>query len=122
MTDELVLTQHFIACIRYGGSRCAACCVVFDRYKVCRRHCKALKKHLEEHPDFTAAAMKQFEESKVKNINKGDLFVLGNAGKFAGKNLPDEVLGCRICSFIAKSPRGLRIHMKRSHKSRSDCT
>ena len=98
MTDELVQTQHFIACTRYSGNRCAMCCVIFDRYKVCRRHCKELKAHLEKYPDLPTKSAQQFEESKLKNINKGDLFALGNAGKFAGKNLPDEILGCKVCS------------------------
>ena len=122
MTEEkgLVLVNHFISCSRFNSTRCALCCVVFDRYKVCRRHCKELKGHLKEHPDLAETARQQFEESKNKNINSGNLFTIGDKGKFAGKNLPDEVLGCKICDFTAKSERGLRVHMRRSHKFRAD--
>ena len=124
MTDDNkpIPTQHFIPCTRYSSTRCALCCVIFDRYKVCRRHCKELKNHLSKHPDLTEKAIRQIEERKTENINKANLFDMANVGKYAGKNLPDEILGCRVCSFIAKSPRGLKIHMRRSHKLKLDLT
>ena len=79
----------------------------YDRYKACRRHCSILKEVLDEHKELVNIAKEYFEQKK-KAIT-GDT-------KFLGENLPDNLLGCNICNFIAKSERGLKIHMKRTHK------
>lgn len=99
-------------CPRYGGTRSALCCVSYDRYKACRRHCTALRAILDIEKDLVAVAEEYFKnKTKGKNV-EGDLF----GTKFLGKNIPDPALGCRFCSFVAKSERGFRIHMKRTHK------
>lgn len=67
---------------------------------------------LDVEKDLVAVAEEYFKnKTKGKNV-EGDLF----GTKFLGKNIPDAALGCIFCSFIAKSERGLRIHMKRTHK------
>ena len=83
----------------------------YDRYKACRRHCTALRALLEKEPDLVAQAEEYFSK-KAKGKEELDLF----GAKYIGKNLPDAVLGCKNCPFIAKSERGLRIHMKRTHR------
>lgn len=84
----------------------------YDRYKACRRHCAALRVHIESHPELIEQAKDYFKKKTEDNEEKSDLFGV----KYIGKNLPDARLGCKMCSFIAKSERGLRIHMKRTHK------
>jgi hypothetical protein len=81
--------------------------VSYDRYKTCRRHCSILKEVLDKHKDLINIAKEYFEQKKA--TIRGDT-------KFLGENLPDNLLGCNICNFIAKSERGLRIHMRRTHK------
>lgn len=104
MSDENKETT--IKCMRFGGYRYAASCVSFDRYRACRRRCPTLQKLMEDEPDFatkTAEKMKDRPEQPLLSA------------KFAGSNLPDAKLACRYCNFIAKTERGLRVHMKRSH-------
>jgi len=85
--------------------------VSYDRYKACRRHCPSLRVITKELPDIVKIAEAYF--AKKSQVEEGkDLFGV----RYIGKNLPDADLGCKICKFIAKSPRGLRIHMKRTHK------
>lgn len=67
---------------------------------------------MEKVPDLVAQAEEYFNNKAKQKEGTEDLFGV----KYLGKNLPDELLGCKICSFIAKSERGLRIHMKRTHK------
>jgi hypothetical protein len=107
---------HYIECPRFGGTRCAACCVFFDRYKTCRRKCAPLGKHLIKYSELPEQAKNHFEERKKKEDSfaaslPAELF------KSAGENLPNAKFGCNICKFIAKSERGLKVHMKRSHGS-----
>lgn len=83
----------------------------YDRYKACRRHCSALKEMIATVPDLVDKATEYFQK-KTQSPEGVDLFGV----KYLGKNLPDELLACKICDFIAKSERGLKIHMKRTHK------
>lgn len=101
--------QHFIACPATGGTRCAACCVYFDRYKGCRRHCASLNKHLTANPTLIEEVRKYYEEKKKTKPQE-------DANKFFGQFLPTPELNCMFCKFIAKSARGLKIHMRRTHK------
>lgn len=84
----------------------------YDRYKACRRHCSALRGILDIEKDLIAVAEEYFKKKTIGKEAEGDLF----GTKYIGKNIPDAQLGCKFCSFIAKSERGLRIHMKRTHK------
>lgn len=86
----------------------------YDRYKACRRHCAALKEVLDKEPDLVAQADEYFKK-KTQEKEVVDLF----GTKFLGKNLPDAIFGCKMCAFIAKSERGLRVHMTRTHKINS---
>jgi hypothetical protein len=86
--------------------------VSYDRYKACRRHCTALRAILDIERDLVAVAEEYFKKKAKEKDVEGDLF----GTKYIGKNIPDATLGCKFCSFIAKSERGLRIHMKRTHK------
>lgn len=67
---------------------------------------------LDVEKDLITVAEEYFKNKAQKKNVEGDLF----GTKFIGKNIPDAALGCKFCSFIAKSERGLRIHMKRTHK------
>jgi hypothetical protein len=87
--------------------------VSYDRYKTCRRHCSILRALLEQHKELLLEAKEYFESKKKDNT---DPFPVLEDTKFLGENLPDNTLGCMICNFIAKSPRGLKIHLKRTHK------
>ena len=84
----------------------------YDRYKACRRHCSALRAILDIEKDLVAVAEEYFKKKTIGKEAEGDLF----GTKYIGKNIPDAQLACRFCSFIAKSARGLRIHLKRTHK------
>ena len=100
--------EHFIVCPIKGGTRCAACCVYFDRYKGCRRHCASLNKHLKANPTLMEAVTQYYEEKKKEKVK-------GSGNDFFGQFLPDLELTCPYCKFIGKSPRGLRIHLRRTH-------
>lgn len=112
--DTFSPRDHYIECPRNSGSRCAACCVLYDRYKACRRRCASLRKHLAAYPDLPDKAREHFEERKKEDKNK-TYSLLGDHCKFAGTHLPNEKFGCTKCEFVAKSERGLKVHMKRSH-------
>lgn len=112
--DKFSPRDHYIECPRIGGSRCAACCVFYDRYKACRRHCASLRKHLLVYPDLPDKARQHFEERK-KDTKTLSHTLDSELYKSAGTNLPTEKFGCSLCKFIAKSERGLKVHMKRSH-------
>lgn len=103
-----------LPCSRFGGTRPAVCCVHFDRYRNCRRNCSELKKLLIQRPDFAKLVEDYFAERSKKPVSEGGLFECKSSQ--SGKNLPDPLLGCKYCNFIAKSPRGLKIHMRRTHK------
>lgn len=98
---------HYIRCPRYGGRRAAPACIIYDRYKRCRKTCKSLEKHLEEHPDLVKEA-KDLLEKKSPTLRQGALF--------AGRDLPDGELRCEGCGFQANSLRGLKLHKAKSHK------
>jgi hypothetical protein len=108
--------EHFIECERFGGKRPAPACVHFDRFKTCRRWCTALRKHMEKTPSFlekVTAIYSPKKESTTEEYFQHQLFM---PRKHSGKGIPDPELGCKICKFVAKSPRGLRTHMTRTHK------
>ena len=114
-TEDEDLGKIAISCDRFGGTRPAVSCVHFDRYRSCRRGCLSLKKLLTERPDFAKTVEDYFEQRAEKaRITGGGLFECKS--NQSGKNLPDPVLGCKFCNFVGKSPRGLRIHMRRTHK------
>jgi len=107
------LIEDFIECHRFGGKRPASACVHFDRYRLCRRHCTALKAFLKDRPNFIEDTKKEREAPKVKIIQT----LLFDDAKHSGKNLPDPILSCDRCRFVAKSVRGLKVHRTRSHKT-----
>jgi len=104
----LKFEEHYVACSAHGGTRCAACCVYFDRYKGCRRHCASLNQHLKANPTLMEEVTEYYENKKKGKTPE-------NGSKFFGQFLPDPVLSCTYCKFIAKSVRGLRIHLRRTH-------
>lgn len=102
--------DHYIDCPIMQGKRCAACCVYFDRYKGCRRHCASLNQHLKTSPTFMEEVTQYYEtkKSNSKKETEGET-------KFFGQFLPSPELNCPYCKFIAKSARGLRVHLRRTH-------
>ncbi len=108
--------EHFIDCTRFGGKRPAPACVHFDRYKSCRRWCTTLRKHMEDTPDFLEKVEKVYTKKKNAAAEEYVQQQLFMPTKHSGKGLPDPELSCKVCKFVARSPRGLRIHMKRTHK------
>ena len=117
MSEELILDfkAHYIGCPRFKGQRSAAACILFDRYKVCRRRCKSLESHLKKEPDLVEKVKEYLEGRKEKKQTKSLLNGL-KSFKFFGKNLPNNNLNCKYCNFVASSERGLKTHLKRTHK------
>lgn len=109
---DLDFKLHYIKCPRFHGCRSAAACVLFDRYKICRRRCKSLEAHLKKHPELTEKVKGYLEKRKEKKERRNFL----RDWKFFGKNLPGNKFNCKLCDFVARSERGLKIHMKRTHK------
>ena len=108
----LDLSSHLLDCSRFGGRRCAVSCVHLDRYRVCRRHCASLRDHLGINPGFMEDVNTYY---KNKDLIKSTHLPLLLKHEYTGKYLPDAKLACTYCDFIAKSERGLKIHLKRSH-------
>jgi len=108
----LKFEEHYIACPLTSGTRCAACCVYFDRYKGCRRHCASLNQHLKANPTLIEEVTKYYERKKSDKPSD-------TSNKFFGQFLPSPELNCPYCKFIAKSARGLRVHLRRTHNKKS---
>lgn len=108
------LGRVMVPCDKFGGTRPAACCVRFDKYKSCRRRCFELKKILIQNPDFAKKVEEHFA-SRVKRCDVVGASLFESKSSQSGKNLPDPVLGCKYCNFIGKSVRGLKVHMRRTH-------
>jgi len=105
------ISDHRIDCPRFGGVRLAASCCTQDRYKSCRRRCKVLAQHLKEYPNLPNMAKDHYK------VRYKDSTLMLCYMKSAGKNLPpDPTLECRLCGFVAKSLRGLKTHMGRTHE------
>lgn len=97
-----------ISCPRFGGCRIPHSCIVFDRYKSCRKNCGDLKKYMESHPNAKEDAEKIIDKSKARLLPH----------VHAGKGLPlaeHPEFVCDICKYEAKSTRGLRAHRTRTH-------
>lgn len=99
-----------ISCPKFGGSRIPHSCIVFDRYKSCRKNCSALKRYLEENPQAREDAMRIIEKPAQDKIML--------PCEYAGKGLPvptNPEFVCDICKYEAKSTRGLKSHKTRAH-------
>ena len=109
--------EDSIFCPKYGNWRHAVNCVLDDRYKTCRKTCGALEAHIKQNEGFILRAKKKLRSIRAKKKN---LFNLFHNRKFALKGLPDFDHACRAfrCSFIAKTVRGLKSHITRSHGGR----
>lgn len=117
MSEGTVLDfkSHYIECPRFKGQRSAAACILFDRYKICRRRCKTLESHLKDNRDLTEKVKGYVDERKENKNTK--LFLGGwKSCRFFGQNLPNDNLNCKYCNFVASSERGLKVHLKRTHK------
>ena len=66
-----------------------------------------------EHPEVVEETKAAYAKKPAKK-DTHELFSI--PFKHSGRNLPDPKLACKFCKFIARSERGLRIHLKRSHK------
>jgi hypothetical protein len=110
-TDVLDNTEEdfrskYISCPRFGGKRLIVACAHFDRFVSCRRECPSLKKALVDVLGFEDKVKKVYEELGRKTY--------GPSTKSC-KYLPNKPFGCKFCNFTAKSERGLKIHMRRTH-------
>jgi len=108
------MIEDFIKCERFGGRRPAPACVHFDRYKPCRRGCLTLAKWMKDNPDYEAIVAKAYG-AKPKTFAAARVMT----SKHSGKALPKEGTACKRCRFVAKTPRGLKVHMTRSHGVRT---
>jgi predicted Zn-ribbon and HTH transcriptional regulator len=97
----------YIGCPRFGGSRFSLSCAHLDRRKGCRRYCATLKKKMEERPDFIESMKEVYKESPSTLPSK-----------YSGKGLPIQPFQCDYCGFVAKSDRGLKSHITKSHMER----
>ncbi len=106
--------EHFIACPRFGGRRPAPACMHYDRYRLCRKKCKSLEAFIKKNPSSPELVKAiQAKETAETRYEQPSLFL---PTKFSGKNLPDFALQCRLCVFVGKTERGLKIHLKRKHR------
>lgn len=104
-----------IDCPKFGGKRASDACIVFDKYKVCRKTCQSLSKFLVDNPE----AEKKAGESIAKLKKRGAIL---SGAKMAGKNLPNRrpKVVCKECGFIARSLRGLKMHLKNAHEEKKE--
>jgi len=67
-----------------------------------------LEKFIAENPEAPKAAEDLYNRQRKK---------MTLPARFAGKGLPifNRTLKCRTCSFMAKSMRGLKAHLTRTH-------
>jgi hypothetical protein len=107
--------SSMIDCPKFGGKRSAPACIVFDKYKVCRKNCKSLSKFLLDNPSAEKEAQDEIEKMK----KKGSAIM---SSRMAGKNLPNRrpKLVCKDCGFVARTIRGLKQHFKQSHEEKKE--
>lgn len=106
------MIKEYIPCARFGGQRPAVVCCTQDRYRYCRKRCRALADLIKEKPEFPEEALKQCRKSED---NSGTKWLYSM--KHANKNLPptNPLLRCNKCGFVARSIRGLKAHNTRQH-------
>jgi hypothetical protein len=102
--------DSYIACPKFGGYRTAPACIVLDRYRICRRKCTSLERYLKDHPEGAKEA-----EDAAKHKSPA----LIKVSHHAGQSLPDAALRCSVCLYQARSERGLKTHLTRSHKRKT---
>lgn len=105
MEDESKKEVPYIGCHRFGGKRNALACAHFDRYRGCRRRCKSLEEVMKTTETFVEDVKSTYEVRQSLLPSKHSL-----------KGLPLEPFRCQVCDYVAKSSRGLKAHMTRSHK------
>lgn len=109
------LGNTFVSCPRFGGTRMAPVCVHADRYRFCRRSCSSIEKLLKDRPDFLEEA-KDFYEKYAKDKN----LKAPTTKSWIKHGAPKPKISCPHCSFKAKSERGLKAHITRSHKKKKE--
>lgn len=109
--EEAEEIDIFIKCPRFGGTRNGLSCAHYDRYRGCRKSCESLAGLIVKYEDFAGAVRECFSERHSYMTARSSC-----------KNLPVEEESdykCEACGYIAKSARGMRAHLTRSHKQES---
>lgn len=109
VTEETEEIDIFIKCPRFGGTRNGLACAHYDRYRACRRTCESLAELIKKYEDFDGKVSSCFAE-------RSSFMTSRSSCKFLPVEKESE-FKCVGCGYLAKSARGMRSHITRSHKN-----